>query len=88
MNGKRILFFSSNEHLKMLCRGSQLLGDGTFKTTPGLWYQTFIVSVQVDKETFIPCSFFLLPDKTKESYLMMFQMLHEALTTTSCRILK
>ena len=79
-NGKRIVFFSSNEHLDLLARGAQILGDGTFKTTPSLWYQTFIVSVQVDSETFCPCAFFLLPDKTKDSYLLMFDMLKEALT--------
>ena len=37
INGKRIILFSSNEHLKILARSQQILGDGTFKITPSLW---------------------------------------------------
>ena len=37
INGKIILLFSSNEHLKILARSKQILGDVTFRITPSLW---------------------------------------------------
>ena len=40
-NGKRIILFCSNDHLGILAWSQQVLGDGTFKITPKLWYQTF-----------------------------------------------
>ena len=33
-DGKRIILFSSNDHLDLLARVKQVLGDGTFKITP------------------------------------------------------
>ena len=79
INGKRIILFSSNEHLKILARSQQILGDGTFKITPSLWCQTFVISVQVQDSVFAPVAFCLLPDKKRGSYDAMFSMLKEAL---------
>ena len=42
-DGRRIILFSSNKHLEVLARARQILGDGTFKITPSLWCQTFII---------------------------------------------
>ena len=78
-DGRRIMLFTTNDHLKILARATQILGDGTFRITPRLWCQTFIISAEVSKGTFVPVSFCLLPDKKKESYLCMFSLLKEAL---------
>ena len=66
-DGRRIILFSTNEHLELLARAPQILGDGTFRITPRLWTQTFIISAQVHSEVFVPVAFCLLPDKKKES---------------------
>ena len=52
---------------------------GTFKITPSLWCQTFVISVQVQDSVFAPVAFCLLPDKKRGSYDAMFSMLKEAL---------
>ena len=41
-DGRRIILFTTKEHLKILARARQILGDGTFRITPGLWCQTFV----------------------------------------------
>ena len=46
-DGRRIILFTTKEHLKILARARQILGDGTFRITPGLWTQTFIISAEV-----------------------------------------
>ena len=78
---KRVVMFSTNALLDVLARGKQILGDGTFKITPSLFHQVFCISSQVDLDgTFVTCAYVLLPDKTKESYNVMFSMLKEALS--------
>ena len=78
-NGKRILVLSTDEHLEVLARAEQVLGDGTFRITPNLWHQTFIISAQVQKDIFIPVVFAFLPDKSRTSYDEMFSMIKDAL---------
>ena len=78
-DGRRIILFSSKEHLKVLARARQILGDGTFRITPRQFYQTFIISAEVSSGVFVPAAFCLLPDKKKESYLSMFSLLNKAL---------
>ena len=68
-DGRRIILFTTKEHLKILARARQILGDGTFRITPLLWCQTFIISAEVSKDVFVPVAFCLLPDKKKESYV-------------------
>ena len=69
--------FSSSAHLKILSKAVQVLGDGTFRITPRLWTQTFIISAQVTSDVFIPVMFALLPDKKRESYDSMFSLLRD-----------
>ena len=78
-DGRRIILFTTKEHLKILARARQILGDGTFRITPLLWCQTFIISAEVSKDVFVPVAFCLLPDKKKESYVCMFTLLKNAL---------
>ena len=46
-DGRRILLFSTDEHLRILARAREILGDGTFRITPHLWCQTFVISASV-----------------------------------------
>ena len=66
-------------HLRRLASAQQLLIDGTFRITPNLWYQTFIINAQVTSDVFIPVVFALLPDKKRESYDAFFSALRDRL---------
>ena len=85
-DGRRIILFTTKEHLKILARAHQILGDGTFRITPRLWTQTFIISAEVSKDVFVPVCFSLLPDKKKESYVCMFSLLKKALEAESLEL--
>ena len=76
---RRIILFSSDAHLKILAKAQQVLVDGTFRITPSLWTQTFIISAQVTSKVFVPVVFALLPDKKRESYDAMFSSLRDNL---------
>ena len=75
---KKIVVFSTKEHVKILCRCRTVSGDGTFKITPSLWYQTFILAGEVVPEVWVPLIYAILPDKQKTSYEAMFEILLEA----------
>ena len=49
-NGRRVVMYTTNDHLEILARAKQVLGDGTFRVTPKLWCQTFIISVSVSDD--------------------------------------
>ena len=78
-NGKRIIMFSTNAPLDILACAIEILGDGTFKITPKLWHQVFVISVQVTSDVYVPIAVFLLPDKMGISYSAVFSLLKEAL---------
>ena len=43
-NGKRIII--TNNLLEIAARAEELLGDGTFKITPKLWGQVFVITAK------------------------------------------
>ena len=60
--------------MEVLARAKEILGDGTFKITPLLWGQLFVISAQVTPFVFVPVAVFLLPDKTSqhpEAFLLL-----------------
>ena len=80
-DNKRVIMYSTDALFDVVARGKQILGDGTFKITPRGWTQVFTIAAQVDMDgTFVTCAYILLPDKTRESYNIMFSMLKEALS--------
>ena len=89
-DGRRVVLFTTNDHLKHLAKSQQVLADGTFRITPKLWTQTFIISAQVTSGVFNPVVFVLLPDKKRDSYDEMFSMLAEHLESQdrqlSCQV--
>ncbi|XP_023334830.1 uncharacterized protein LOC111706240 [Eurytemora carolleeae] len=46
-DGLRTLVCSTNECLQILSRAETIHGDGTFRITPYLWYQVFIIHASV-----------------------------------------
>ena len=78
-DGLRVLLFSTDESLKIMSRARTILADGTFRITPYLWYQTFILSAEFRENRFVPVCFGLLPDKTKRSYDDFFNLVKDAL---------
>ena len=69
-DGLRVLLFASDESLRIMARARTILGDGTFRITPYLWYQTFILSAEFRDLQFVPVAFALLPDKKRYLYLI------------------
>ena len=78
-DGLRVLLFSTDESLNILARAQTVLADGTFRITPNLWYQTFIISAEFRDNSFVPVAFGLLPDKKRRSYDDFFTLLKKAL---------
>ena len=78
-DGRRVILFTTNAHLKLLSKSEEVLADGTFRTTPRPWKQNFIISAKVTSSVFVPVVFVLLPDKKRDSYDAMFSLLAEIL---------
>ncbi|KAI5641750.1 MULE transposase domain-containing protein [Phthorimaea operculella] len=78
---KKILIFSSplaQKTLKKL-KDNDLYGDGTFKSVP-LFYQLYTIHINLntgnnDTVNIVPAIFCLLPDKTLETYIRVFQLI-------------
>ena len=66
-DGRRVAVFTSNAHLKLLSKTEEVLADGTFRTTPRPWKQSFIISAKVTSSVFVPVVFVLLPDKKRKA---------------------
>ena len=63
VNGGRVILFTSKESLKLISRTEAIGLDGTFKISPKLWKQVFIVNAQVISDLWLPVAFAFLPDK-------------------------
>ena len=71
---KRVVIYTTKNLVKLFAEGRKSSGDGTFKASPSLWKQIFIIMVKLGKH-WIPVCYAMLPDKTKQSYFTMFYML-------------
>ena len=78
----RIIMLTTLLNLDFLCESVRLCGDGTFKAAPVLWYQLYTIHGQKNGYT-VPCVFALLPNKTKETYVRLFQQLKSWMSTQS-----
>ena len=57
------------------CLQSELwMGDGTFETTPLIFFQLYTIHAKVGN-SYPPCIYFLLPNKTAETYTRMTEIL-------------
>lgn len=70
----KIFVFGSVEMLWELCQAEYVFMDGTFKTKPLLFFQTYILAT-VKAGFCIPLVYCLLPDKTGATYQSLFQLI-------------
>ncbi|MEM7106559.1 MAG: hypothetical protein AAF502_25780 [Bacteroidota bacterium] len=78
---KRLIVFAApDQDLARLGHVTKIDADGTFWTTPHLFYQLFTVHANVYGQTF-PFFYCLLPDKTEDSYEKAF-----AIISNVCRV--
>ena len=67
LGADRILIFASPEQLQVLQSAEHFLVDGTFKVTPEIFYQVFIIHA-VDREHVVPVIYSLLRRKDAGTY--------------------
>jgi hypothetical protein len=68
----RILIFSTTENLDMMVDCEHLYIDGTFSSSPTIFYQLYTI-YGVKFSNVLPSVFVLLPNKTEEIYLRLFK---------------
>ena len=61
-DGLRVLLFATENSLRILSRARTILGDGTFRICPSLWYQVFIISEEIRDKLIKPVAFSILQD--------------------------
>ncbi len=64
---ERILVFSTDECIQLLRDSNNWFADGTFKTTPLLFYQLYTIHVYTH-ERMIAAVYALLPNKKQATY--------------------
>lgn len=75
-SNERIICFFTHDFLAHLCNSKVVFSDGTFKKCPHLFSQLFIISFEF-KGKIIPAIYCLLPNKSKETYTKLFQLLED-----------
>jgi len=71
-----ILFYSTISNLKLLCSCDKIFVDGTFYSCPKYFYQLFTIHIFKNGH-YVPLSFFLLPDKSANTYASAFRCVVE-----------
>ena len=71
----RIIVLGSQELVGYL-RGEVWAADGTFSTTPAIFFQLYTIHAKVGDQ-YPPCVYFLLPNKTADTYRRMLQIMHD-----------
>lgn len=72
-----IFMFTTRNNLALVTKAPFLYMDGTFQICPHLFYQVFTVHAFKHGQQF-PLIYFLLPDKTRETYNISSILLNEA----------
>ena len=80
---KRIIAYTTKYLLKLFNQ-TKSSGDGTFKISPTLWKQVYIVMIKM-KDSWVPICYALLPDKCKETYFTFFYMVKKFIKDLNIR---
>ena len=72
--GKRMLIFASDKAVEMLVQCDDIFGDATFNAAPQAFYQVYVLGVLI-REHLFPCVYALLPNKTKDTYIQLFEQI-------------
>ena len=73
-----MLVFASTTTLKALASSEKWHGDGTFKTSPKLFYQNYILFARYNKFRVLPCVYAFLTSKDSDDYRLLFSCIKEA----------
>ena len=73
----KIVMFSSKIGLEFLADAEHVLGDGTFRYCPKQFYQIYTFHAYGANEVYVPCAYFLLPNKTQATYTLMLEYLQK-----------
>ena len=75
----RILVFATEENIQLLAKMEWVFADGTFKASPKIFGQIYIIMGCLKKNAeykeYIPLVFGLLPNKQKKSYVRFLEIL-------------
>ena len=75
-----IVMITTLTNLRFMCQPEvQLFADGTFKYCAKFFYQMYTIHAYKN-EQYVHCAYFLLPCKSRECYIQMFQHLIDACT--------
>ncbi|CAF5060166.1 unnamed protein product, partial [Rotaria magnacalcarata] len=74
LGGKRGLIFASIDDIKYLAYQKFWYADGTFYTSPSIFYQIYSIHA-FDEGLSTPCAYALLADKSEETYYDLFSTL-------------
>ncbi|CAF1038870.1 unnamed protein product [Brachionus calyciflorus] len=78
---ERVLIFETKNNIDLLETNPEWYCDGTFAVSASLFYQVLTINVIVNGKN-LPVIYDLLPNKTEETYLKIFNMLNHSLQTT------
>ena len=77
---REIVMHTTKFNLQFLCQNDvHIFGDGTFQYCAKLYYQLYTLHAFQNGQ-YVQCVFFLLPRKTKECYIVIFQCLLDICT--------
>lgn len=71
-----IAMFTTTPLLQFLCRVEHVFGDGTFKVAPKHFKQLYSLHAW-ENGHYVPCVFFILPNKKETTYTKMINLLQE-----------
>ena len=74
VRNKSVFLFGTPLTAEAFAKAEFKSGDGTFKISPKLFYQVFVL-MALYGGVYVPCMFGLLPDKSEDSYTRFFGML-------------
>jgi hypothetical protein len=73
----RIVLFATEDSLRLLSRAIKLWLDGTFKSTPDIFGQTFAIHTMPFDSIMVPLIYGLLPDKRQATYERVLDLLRQ-----------
>lgn len=73
----RILIYSTEKNLKLMEKSKHWFADGTFKSSPVLFFQIYTIHVLINDDTIIPTVYALLPNKTQDIYTLLLSKIKE-----------
>ncbi|XP_044588808.1 uncharacterized protein LOC123267990 [Cotesia glomerata] len=77
-NKKRFIIFTTQKNLNYLSSCEQWLGDGTFKSVPGIFNQLYSIYGYKDGKS-LPLVYMLAPDKSQCTYVNFLKILRQSL---------